>query len=90
MNCQDENLIKFLKRVRTVYFGSNNRGLSFGLYKQVVAVKSVNNYSNNKLHDLHGCKEEVKIKYDAVKAVVGKFLNGTGSVIDLLGVENQY
>ena len=46
----------------------------------------MNNYSNNKLHDPHGFKEEVKIKYDAIKAVVKKFPNGTGTMMELLGV----
>ena len=32
-------------------------------------MKLMNNYSNNKPHNPHGFKEEVKIKYDAVKAV---------------------
>ena len=67
--------MEFLNQVRTVYFGSDNRGLSFGPYTQVVAVKSMNNYSNNKPHGPHGFKEEIKIKYDAVKAVAGRFLN---------------
>ena len=67
--------------------GSNNRGLSFGPYKQVVAVKSINNYSNNKPHDPHSFKEEVKIKHDAVKAVVGRFRNGTATIMALLKVK---
>ena len=63
------NLVEFLNQVHNVCFGSNNVGLSFGSYKQVVAAKSMNNYSNNKPHDPRGFKEEVKIKYNAVKAV---------------------
>ena len=62
-NRQAGNLIKFFKQVHIVCFGNNNRGLSFGPYKQVVAVKLMNNYSNNKPHDAHGFKKEVKIKY---------------------------
>ena len=45
----------------------------------------MDNYSNNKPHDSHGFKEEVKIKYDAVNAVVGKFPNRTGLMIELVG-----
>ena len=71
----------------TVCFGSNNGGLPFGPYKQVVAVESLNNFSNNKPHDPHGFKEEIKIKFNAVKAVVGKFSNGTGSMMELLKAE---
>ena len=61
-DCQDKNFMKFLQRVCIVCFGSNDGGLSFRLYKQVVAVKLMNNYSNKKPHDPHGFKEEVKIK----------------------------
>ena len=85
VDCQDRNLIEFLKWVRTVCFGSNDGRLSFGPYKQVVTVKLMNNYSNNKPHDPHGFKEEVKIKYNVVKAVVGKLPNGTGAMIEFLG-----
>ena len=87
MDCQDRDLIELLKRVHTVCFKSNNGGLSFGPYKQVVAVKSINNYSNIKPHEPHGFKKEVKIKYDAVKVVVEKFPNGTGAMIELLRAE---
>ena len=79
------NLIKFLKRVHTVYFGSNNGGLLFGPYKQVRAMKLMNNYSNNKLYDPHGFKEEVKIKYDTVKTVAGRFPNRTIVTMELIG-----
>ena len=82
---QAENLIEFLKQVHIVYFGSIDRGLSFGLNKQVMTVKSMNNYSNNKPHNPHGFKEEVKIKPDDVKAVVGWFPNGIAAMIELLG-----
>ena len=47
----------------------------------------MNNYSNNKPHDPHGFKEEVKIKYNAVKVVAGKFSNGTPAMLELLGAE---
>ena len=44
----------------------------------------MNNYSNNKPHDPHGFKEEVKIKYDVVKVIAG---NGTAAMIELLGID---
>ena len=83
-NNQDGILIEFLKRLRTVCFGSNDGGLSLGPYEQVIAVKSMNNYSNNRPHDPHSFKEQVKIKYDAIKAVIEKFPNGTGAMMELL------
>ena len=84
---QAGRLIKFLKQLCTVCFGSNDGGLSYALYKQVVAVKLLNNYSNNKSYEPHGFKEEVKIKYDAVKAVAGKIPNRTAAMIILLEIE---
>ena len=47
----------------------------------------MNNYSNNKPHDPHGFKEEVKIKYDTLKAVAEKFLNRTAVMMALLETE---
>ena len=50
-------------------------------------MKSMNDYRNNKPHDPHGFKEEVKIKYDAVKAVSGRFPNRIVTMMKLLGAE---
>ena len=86
---QDRNITKFLKQVRTVCFGSNGGGLSFGPYKPAVSVKLLKNFSNNKPHDPHGFKEEIKIKFNDVKAVVEKFPNGTGAMLELLKGEIQ-
>ena len=44
----------------------------------------MNNFSNAKPNDPQGFKEELKIKYDALLAIVGKFLNGTGPMLKLL------
>ena len=84
---QAERLIEFLNQLYTVCCRTNNRGLSYGPYKQVVAVKSMYNYSNNKLHDPHGFKEEVKIKYNAVKAVARRFPNEIVVMMALLKAE---
>ena len=74
-NRQAGRFIKFLKQLRTVCSDFDDSGLSYTPYNQVVAVNLLNNFSNNKLHDPHGFKEEVKIKYDSVKAVTGNFPN---------------
>ena len=84
---QAGNLIEFLKKIYTVCFGSNNRSLSFKPYKQVVAVKSMSNYRNNKPRDPRGFKEEVKIKYSALKVVAEIFPNGTAVKMTLLEAE---
>ena len=55
---QAGNLIKFIKRLRTVCFGGDDGGLSYGPYKQVVAIKSMNNYTNNEPYDPHGLKKK--------------------------------
>ena len=83
---QAGNLIEFPKQVHNTCFGSKDGGLSFIPYKQVVAAKLMNNYSNNKLHDSHGFKEGVKIKYDALKAVTRRFPKGTAAKSESLGV----
>ena len=78
------DLIKFIKRLHTVCFGGDDGGLSYGPYKQVVAVKSINNYTNNEPYDTHGFKEQVKIKFEATKVIVGRFPNGTTALTELL------
>ena len=50
-------------------------------------MKSLNHYSNNEPYDPKGFKEEIKIKFDVVKAVVKKFPNGTGAMMELLKAE---
>ena len=47
----------------------------------------MNNFTNAKPNDPHGFKEELKIKYEAVLAVVGKFTNMTGPMLALLAAE---
>ena len=66
------------------FFGSDDGGLSYGPYKQVVAIKSINNYTNNKPYDPHGFKEQIKIKYEATEAIAGKFPNGTSALMEML------
>ena len=84
---QDRSIINVLARLRTICYRSDNGGLSFKPYKSVVSVKSLNNFSNAKLNDPHSFKEEIKIKYDAVLAVVGKFPNEIGPMMELLKVK---
>ena len=44
----------------------------------------MNNYTNNEPYNPHGFKEQIKIKYEATKAIAGKFLNGTVALTELL------
>ena len=83
-DCQAGNLIEFLKRLHTVCFGDDDSGLSYGPYKQVVAVKSRNNYTNNESYDPHGFKEQVKIKFEVTKAIAGRFPNGAAALMEPL------
>ena len=48
----------------------------------------MNNFTNANPNDPHGFKEKLKIKYKAVLAVVGKFPNGTGPMLELLKAES--
>ena len=77
-------LLAFFDRMRTVCFGGDDSGLSYRPYKQVITIKSLNTYTNNDPQDPHGYKEQVKIKYKATKAIVGKFPNGTATLLDIL------
>ena len=51
--------------------------------QQVVAIKSLNTYTNHEVHDPNGFKEQVKIKYKATKTIVGRFPNGTATLMHL-------
>ena len=44
----------------------------------------MNNYTNNEPYNLHGFKESIKIKYEATKAITGKFPNETAALMELL------
>ena len=68
---RDAELIAFIEIAQTLCYRSNDGGLLFKPYKNVVVVKSLNNFSNTKPNDPYRFKEELKIKYDAVLAVVG-------------------
>ena len=47
------------------------------------------NFTKTNPNDPHGFKEELKIKYKAVLAVVRKFPNGTGPMLELLKAETS-
>ena len=47
-------------------------------------MKLIKNYSNNKPHNPQGFKEQVKIKYDTIKAITGKFPNEIAAMMALL------
>ena len=67
----EERLLAFVDWLCAICFGGNDGGLSYPPYKQVVAVKSLNTYTNNKPQDPCGFKEQVKTKYKVTKAIVG-------------------
>ena len=77
-------LLAFIERLRAICFGGNDSGLSYAPYKKVVAIKSLNTYTNNNITDPHGFKEQAKIKYEATKAIVGRFPNETATLVHLL------
>ena len=77
-------LLAFIERLHAICFGGNDGGLSYAPYKQVVSIKSLNTFTNNDPQDPHGFKEEVKIKFEATKTIVGRFPNGTTALTHLL------
>ena len=44
----------------------------------------MNNYTNNGPYHPHGFKEQIKVKYEATKAIAGKLPNGTTTLMELL------
>ena len=78
------SLIVFLEQLHTVCFGSDDGYLSYGSYKQVVAVKLMDNCTNNEPYDPHGFKEWVRIKFEVTKATAERFPNGTAALMELL------
>ena len=42
----------------------------------------MNKYTNNEPYNLHGFKEQIKIKYEATKVIAGKLLNGTAVLME--------
>ena len=84
VNRNKGNFINFLNRLKVVCYESNDGGLSYKPYKVVVTVKSLNNFTNPRADDPHGFKKEVKVKYDATMAIVGKFPDGTAFLEQLL------
>ena len=46
-DCDAGRLLAFFERIRTVCFDDDDSGLSYGPYKQVIAIKSLNTYTNN-------------------------------------------
>ena len=56
-------------------------------YKVVVVVKSLHNFTIPRANDPHGFKEEVKLKFNAIMAIVGKFPNKTAFLEQLLAVD---
>ena len=83
-NRNEGRLLDFIERLRAICFGGNDSGLSYAPYKQVVAIKSLNTYTNNEPNDPHVFKEQVKIKFEATRAIVGRFPNGTTILMYLL------
>ena len=77
-------LLAFIEQMRSICFGDDDVGLSYGPYEQVVAIKSLNSYTNNDSNDPHRFKQQVKIKFKATKAIVGRFPNGTAALTHLL------
>ena len=77
-------LLPFIERLRSICFGSDDGSLPYAPYKQVVAIKSLNTYINNDPNVPRGFKELVKIKFEATKAIVGKFSNGIAALMHLL------
>ena len=88
-NCDAGNLINFLQRFNVICYESDDGGLSHNPYKISVAVKSLHNDSNPKPNNPNGFKE-LKIKYKATLAIVGKFPKRIRVMEQLLKAEDYF
>ena len=86
MDYKEGSLINSINQIRTVCFSGDDGGLSYGTYEQIVAIKLMNNYTNNEPYDPHSFKEQVKIKFETTKIIVETFPNGTAALMELLSM----
>jgi hypothetical protein len=63
--------------LRDICNGSDDGGLSYHAFKAMVAIKLLNLYSSQDVSNVHYFKKELKTKYEATKAICGKFPFGT-------------
>jgi len=78
---KDGDIVTFLESLRDICNGSDDGGLSYQPFKAVVAMKGVCNFTNPDVSNPHLYKKELKIKYDAMKAICGKFPFGTETLV---------
>lgn len=73
----NSDVLNILSKLRTICYGDDDGGLSFKPYKAALAVKTLNNFMNKKLHDQHAFKDELKTRFQATLALTNRFPNGT-------------
>jgi len=78
---KDGDIVTFLELLRDICNGSDDGGLSYQPFKVIVAIKGVCNFTNPDVSNPHLYKKELKIKYDAMKAICGKFPFGTETLV---------
>jgi len=71
------DIITILKNLRAICYGNDDGGISLKAYKAVLAVKSLNNFTNQKPHDPHTFKDDLIAKYQATLSLTNRFPNGT-------------
>jgi hypothetical protein len=78
---KDGDVVEFLKSLRDICNGSDDGGLSYLPFKTVVALKSLHLFSTQDVTNVHHFKKELKVKYEATKAICGKFPFGTEPLV---------
>ena len=66
-------IVAFLESLHNICNGSNDGGLSYQPFKVIVALKLLNLFSSQDVTNVHYFKKELKVKYEATKAICGKF-----------------
>ena len=84
---KDRNYVNFLEQLQFICYQNDGGGLSYNLYKGVIATKSLLNFTNFRPKNSHRYEEELKIKFNAMTAIAGKFPNGKGFPDYLLAKE---
>ena len=78
---KDGDIVTFLESLRDICNGSDDGGLSYQPFKAVVAIKGVCNFTNPDVSNPHLYKKELRIKYEAMKAICGNFPFGTETLV---------
>ena len=84
------NLMNFLDQLQLVCYQNVDSGLSYNLYKEVIAIKSLHDSINPRPEDFYGYREVLKVKYSATTTIFKfKILKVLFIKVSLLNTEHD-